>query len=156
MSSTGRAERIKASSINVGAEETTLSHSYEGTGQEGVQTANYGGMRGLARGGWVWAIVLFLFFVFIVFIILVAWAPKWLVRLTKDCDDSSRGKSSRGGAGLFGTRTRGCVDYGKTFLWAIVISVIVLLLFWLLTAVTAGLAAAFVGNGGNRKKHVAC
>lgn len=151
MSSAGRSERIKASSINAGVEETTISHSYEGTGHEGVHTSNYGGMRGLARGGWVWAIILFLFFVFIVFIILVAWSPKWLIRLTKDCDDNSRSKSSRG-VGVFGTRKRGCVDYGKAFLWAIVISIIVLLLFWLLTAVTAGLASVFVGNGGHSKK----
>lgn len=155
MSTTGRAERIKASTIGLNAEETVLSHGYESTGQEGSHTSNYGGMRGLARGGWVWAIVLFLFFVFIVFIILVAWCPKWLTKLTKDCDDSSRSKSSRGG-GVFCNRNRGCIDYGKTFLWSIVVAVIALLLFWLLTAVTAGLASAFVGNGGSRHKKVAC
>lgn len=129
-----RAERVSAANVGVQKEASTLEHSY---GKKESKMS-----YGAARGGWIWAILLFIFFVFIVFIILVAWAPKWLCRNRRgqgSNEEGSRGKCNR-------NNRRRRLDYGKLFLWAIVVSVIAVLLFWLLTGITAGLASLFMGK----------
>jgi uncharacterized membrane protein (DUF485 family) len=112
-------EQVSLSSLSIDGEKTQVTHSVDGSHLHGKK--RYGGKNLL------WALVLFIFFWFLVFIILVGWAPKWLRR--KGFDGNSSDSKNR--------RSRKCLDYGKAFLWALVVSVVVLLLFWLLSGITA-------------------
>ena len=116
-------EQVLLSNLSIDGQKTVIDHTTNG----GHKKRRYGGGRGL-----IGSLVLFLFFWFIVFVILVAWAPKWLRR--KD------GAGSRDDSGS--KRSRKCLDYGKAFLWALVVSIIAILLFWLLSGVTAGFVNA--------------
>lgn len=138
MSTPNRAERIKASSFSATAEESSVQHSHKSLDDHHDKKRGFG-------GGWLVSILMFVFFVFIVFILLVAWAPKWLQKKRRDrsLDDGEKGAP-------FGRGRRSCLDYGKTFLWALVISVIAVLLFWLLAGVTAGVASLFMGKRGSK------
>jgi uncharacterized membrane protein (DUF485 family) len=120
-------ERISLSSLSVQGDETVATH----TEDTHHHHHSHKGKKNFG-GGFILAFILFIFLVLIVFIILAAWAPNWL--LAKDskkkggrsCDDDSKSDC-------------GC-DYTKTFLWAIVISFVLVILFWLLAGITAAFA----------------
>lgn len=115
-------EQVSLSSLSIDGEKTVVNHSVDGKGMHGHKR-HYGGK------GLIWSLILFIFFWFIVFIIIVAWAPKWLRKKGLDGDDDGERRSKR---------SRKCLDYGKAFLWALVIAIIAVLLFWLLSGITAG------------------
>lgn len=121
------------------SEETVVQHSHDSVKSDSEHKKKKG--KGYARG-WVSSILLLIFFVFIVFGILVIWRPKWLQKKAKDsCEDGSGSSGSRKR-----NRKFSCIDYGKAFVWAIVLSIIAIILFALLAGVTAGVAAAFMGK----------
>lgn len=143
MSSAGRSERVNLRQFNAAAEETVVQHTHE----QGKTQEEYKKKKGYGRG-WIGSILLFVFFVFVVFVILVAWRPKWLQKKAKDsCEEGSGASGSRKRSRKFS-----CIDYGKAFAWAIVLSIIAIILFMLLAGVTAGIAAAFMGKKKSSSK----
>lgn len=118
-------EKVTLANLNLETEVSSASHTHESSGHKG-KGSRYG-------SGLVWALVLFIFLVLVVFIVLVAWNPKWLHqkgRKGRDskCDDSSDDRKS--------------CDYSKAFLWAVVISIFLIIIFWILAGITAGFAKA--------------
>jgi uncharacterized membrane protein len=100
---------------------------------------------GLARNGWVVSLILFGLFVLFVFMIMIAWAPYCLVSRKKygsSKNDDCKKRSWR----------RSHLDYGRLFLWSLLVAVVAVFLFWLLSAITGGLVAAVWG--GRKSKNL--
>jgi ABC-type Na+ efflux pump permease subunit len=135
------AERVRASTVNQTFEETVVQHSHK----DGAVASEHSvsSHKGYSKGGSLLIAAFMLIFAwFIIFMVYVAWCPKWLLKKSKrlSCDDDGLHSDGR----VKGKR--GCIDYSKTALYALITLVIAVILFFLLTAVTGSLASLLMGK----------
>ncbi len=120
------AEKVTINTYSMDAQGTSLKESHDDScgprSGSGKHKGRYGGK------GLIWSLILFIFLVLVVFIVLISWSPKWLrknIGKKRDCDEDS-------------SDSKKCVNYGKAIGWAVVVSIVLVILFWLLSGVTAG------------------
>lgn len=154
MSQSSRIERVKSANLSVDGEESVYEHSKQKSvsgvsavsGNHGVVSSesSMGKAKGIARNGWVVSLVLFGVFLLFVFLMAIAWAPYCLVSRKKKgklCKLDLEKRSCR----------RSNLDYGRLFLWSLFFSGIAVFLFWLLSAITAGLVGSIWGGSKSMK-----
>lgn len=125
-------EKVTINTYALDSQETSVKQSHDDGC--GPKTAGHKHKGRYGGKGLVWSLILFIFLVLVVFIVLISWAPKWLRKSLGKKREKREGCDDEGSRGRDGK----CVDYGKAILWAVVVSIVLVILFWLLSGVTVG------------------
>ena len=154
MSQSSRLERVKSSTQSLEGEESTYEHSKLKSNatmpipsviiaSEQSQSMSKG--KGIARKGWLVSVILAGVLVLFVYMAMIVWAPYCLVSKKK------RGSLSKTDLCKRSVR-RSHMDYSTLFLWSLLVSAASLALFWLLSAITAGIVSTMWGSSKSSKK----